>query len=349
MILFLGIGMTILWFLYQSLEGNYQEDCFQKGIPAENCSLWNKLVSDFKSAKILWLVVIILCFFISNVSRSLRWQQLVSSLGYNTRILNAFHTTMLGYFANLGLPRLGEVVRAASFSRYEKIPFEKVMGTVAADRVIDLLSFATVLILALIFQYDVLGTYLTENAQIPFLFIFQTLWFYLILLAGLVILVYTYRNWKSLLRFKLIAKIDGLLKGFLEGLKSVASVKNPVILLVHTFIIWGMYYLMTFLCFQAFEPTAHLGPLAGLLVFVFGSLGMIIPSPGGMGSYHALVIVGLALYGIKADDAFSFAMIIFFTVNIFGNILFGIIALLLLPGYNKHYQPVKRHVTVYSE
>jgi uncharacterized membrane protein YbhN (UPF0104 family) len=102
-----------------------------------------------------------------------------------------------------------------------------------------------------------------------------------------------------------------------------------------------MYFLMTYFCFKAFEPTAHLGALAALLIFVFGSLGMIIPTPGGMGSYHALVIAGLMLYGINQNDAFSFAMIIFFTINIFGNILFGIIALILLPGYNRHYQPVR--------
>ena len=102
-----------------------------------------------------------------------------------------------------------------------------------------------------------------------------------------------------------------------------------------------MYYLMTFLCFRAFDPTAHLGPLAGLLVFVFGSLGMIIPTPGGMGSYHALVIAALVLLGINQNDAFSFAMIIFFTINIFGNILFGIIALILLPNQNRNYQPVR--------
>ena len=77
------------------------------------------------------------------------------------------------------------------------------------------------------------------------------------------------------------------------------------------------------------------------MVFVFGSLGMIIPSPGGMGSYHALVIAALALYGVDVNDAFSFAMIIFFTINIFGNILFGILALIHLPGYNQSYQPAR--------
>ena len=132
-----------------------------------------------------------------------------------------------------------------------------------------------------------------------------------------------------------------MIGGFAEGLRSLQKVENKGILLLHTVTIWLMYFLMTFLCFKSFAPTAHLGPMAGLMIFVFGSLGMIIPTPGGMGSYHALVMAGLALYGIDQNDAFSFTMIIFFTINIFGNVLFGLIALFLLPGYNRRYQPTR--------
>ena len=92
---------------------------------------------------------------------------------------------------------------------------------------------------------------------------------------------------------------------------------------------------MTYLCFFAFEPTSHLGPIAGLVVCVFGTLGMVFPSPGGIGSYHLLVSQALIIYGINSADAFSFSNIIFFTLQIFGNILFGAIFFILLPLVNK--------------
>jgi len=95
-----------------------------------------------------------------------------------------------------------------------------------------------------------------------------------------------------------------------------------------------MYYLMTYLCFSAFAPTANLPLLAGLTVFVFGGLGMVIPAPGGMGSYQYLVTQALILYSVDGDNAFSFSMIIFVTVSAC-NIIFGIIAFILLPIYNK--------------
>jgi len=84
--------------------------------------------------------------------------------------------------------------------------------------------------------------------------------------------------------------------------------------------------------------------MAALLVFVFGSFGIIIPSPGGMGTYHAMAMAALAIYGIKGDDAFSYANIMFFNVQIVTTIIFGILSLILLPLINKNYHPTHVHI-----
>lgn len=107
----------------------------------------------------------------------------------------------------------------------------------------------------------------------------------------------------------------------------------------HSVVIWLMYFLMTYLCFFAFGPTAHLGLMAGLLVFVFGAFGIVIPSPGGMGTYQIAVTAGLVIYGVGRADAFAFSNICFFTINLFCNIGFGLLGYLLLPLLNKNYQP----------
>ena len=246
---------------------------------------------------------------------------------------------MLGYFANLGFPRIGEVVRAGSFSKYEQVPFDKTMGTVVVDRTIDMVCLLTVIGFAFLLEYDVLWGYLSENASLDILMILKKPWFISVAALCIFCAFWAYRNWARLKQYAFIRKIRDLILGFLEGFASIGKVKNIPLLLAYTVVIWLMYYLMTYLCFNAFDPTAGLGMEAGLMIFVFGSIGMVIPSPGGLGSYHGMVIVGLLLYGVAEADAFSFAMIIFFTINIFGNILFGLIALLLLPGYNKNYVP----------
>ena len=90
---------------------------------------------------------------------------------------------------------------------------------------------------------------------------------------------------------------------------------------------------MTYVVFFSYEPTADLSPMAGLVVFVFGALGMVIPSPGGAGTYHYLISKGLELYGVT--DGFVFANIIFIPIQVLCNIGFGLLAYIFLPMLNK--------------
>jgi uncharacterized membrane protein YbhN (UPF0104 family) len=104
--------------------------------------------------------------------------------------------------------------------------------------------------------------------------------------------------------------------------------------MLYTLLIWVWFYVMLYAALQSFEPTAHLSLIAGLVIYVFGSLGMLIPTPGGMGSYHYLMILALSFYGINELDAFSFANIAFFSAQFATNILMGIAALIYLPIVN---------------
>jgi uncharacterized membrane protein YbhN (UPF0104 family) len=118
-------------------------------------------------------------------------------------------------------------------------------------------------------------------------------------------------------------------------LRAIQKLENPLAFIGHTLFIWLMYYLMLYFAFFSFGPTAHLGAVAGLLVFVFGALGMVIPSPGGIGSYQYLVSTALVtFYAIGGSDALSFANIAF-TAPFLCNIIFGIIAFVLLPVLNR--------------
>jgi uncharacterized protein (TIRG00374 family) len=249
---------------------------------------------------------------------------------------NAFFTIMVGYFANMGLPRVGEVVRAGLFARYESISPEKVMGTIVVDRILDLLSLLFAIILALILQGKVLFSFFKYKIGDS---VFGQGWIYIVLAAGFLFLFVVYRLRRIIKRWGLYQKIQHLVEGFRDGLRSLRRVEKPWILILDTVLIWLMYYLMMFLCFRSFEPTVHLGAMAGLMTFVFGGLGIVFPSPGGMGTFHAMVITALAIYGIHGDDAFSFANIQYFSVQLFGCMLLGIIGLIALPIINKKTKP----------
>ena len=338
-LVFLGVGVGILYLVYQQQNAAFQEECALKGISSDNCSLLQKVVTDFQGANYWWILMVLVAFTTSNVSRALRWRMLIRPLGFSPRLINAFFTTVLGYFANLALPRLGEIVRGATLARYEKIPVEKVMGTIVADRVFDVICILIVSGLAFLLAFDEIWSFVQENVSVAgrlqnaggFLLAMGVVALFLLLLAWLLR--------RKITSSKLYHRVADIALGFWQGIQTVRQLDRPGLFLFHTFNIWFMYYLMTYLCFFAFEPTSGLSPLAGLVVFVFGGWGVVIPSPGGMGTYHFLAQTALAIYGISGDDGFSWANISFFSIQLGCNVFIGILALLLLPPLNRHYQP----------
>ncbi len=334
-LLFLAIGSVILWLVYRHQARAYEAQCALDGVPADECSLLAKIAADFASVHYGWIGLVLLAFLVSNVSRQVRWQMLLEPMGYRIRPLNGFLSIMLGYFANLGFPRIGEVVRGGTLARYERIPVEKVMGTIVVDRAMDFLSLFAVIGLALALEFDTIAAFLRDKAVLPEADLLRSTWLWggmagLALVGGV-----SWQRRAQLMQWPLAQKVVAMARGFAQGLRSVRQVRRPFWLLVHSLNIWLMYFLMTWLAFFAFEPTSHLPAVAALLVFVFGSLGIVVPSPGGMGTYHAMVIAALALYHVSGDDAFSFANILFFSINIGCNILFGLLALVLLPLINQ--------------
>lgn len=335
-LLFLAIGSAILWWVFTSQNKAFQAQCALDGVPADQCSLIGKLITDFRSTSIFWLFIVIVCFQLSNIIRALRWQMIFEPMGYKIRFGNAFWTIMLGYFANLGLSRAGEVVRGAALARYERIKLDKVIGTIALDRIIDLISMALVILLALALEYDAIYGYLTSNMRDFNVQAFMQGWIFQGFLVGMVLFVLLLIIFnKPIRRSMLYFRIKAFILGFYEGIRVIKRVKRPVLFTIYSILIWVCYYGMTYFAFLSFAPTASLGIVPALTVFVFGSFGILIPSPGGMGTYHALVVAALAIYNVRGDDAFSFANIIFFDIQILTTIVFGILSLIILPMTNK--------------
>lgn len=345
-LVFLSVGLVILYWVYQKQNAAYQAECDLKEIPAADCSLLQKVLTDFASADYFWLLTVLVCFTISNISRGVRWNMLLQQLGFKPRLINAFLTIILGYFANLGLPRVGEVVRAGTMSRYENIPVEKVMGTVVVDRVIDVISILIVTALALALEFDTLWAFLQENSTLGEKLSANSGLLIGLGLAGVLGLVLLYLLRERLQRTSIYQKISGILQGFVEGLQTIRKLDRPFLFVLHSINIWLMYFLMTYVCFFAFEPTAHLSATIALVVFVFGGWGIVIPSPGGMGTYHFLATTALGFYGIAGDDGFSWSNISFFTIQIGCNISVGLLALILLPIINRGSDDGKAEKTI---
>lgn len=336
-LLFLGFGLAILYFVFKRQEAAYLEECIINGIAAADCSLIQKIIGDFKSANYAWIAVVYLCYMISNVSRALRWKMLIKPLGRDARFVNLFAATMLGYFGNLGLPRLGEVMRSVAISKYETVPVERVIGTVIVERLMDVLFLLLAIGLCLLIEFDTIITYLQKwqegkDSSGSNLLIF-------VVAGGALVLLLCWIFRQKIMASAFFKKIFNVIKGFGEGMLSIRKLDNPIGFWLHSTNIWFMYFLMTYFCFFAFGPTVDLPPKVALMSFVVGALAIAVPSPGGMGTYHLFTINLLAVYGVSEADGFSFANILFFSVQLGINVVAGLIALVSLPIMNKNYHP----------
>src|SRR5258708_15156177 len=117
---------------------------------------WEQLKDALHRADYWLLVPVLLLLLASHWLRALRWRQLMEPMGYRPSKLNCFLAVMIGYFVNLGAPRLGEVVKCTVIARYEKVPVDKLVGTIVAERAFDMICLLLVFGLTLVFQFNVI-------------------------------------------------------------------------------------------------------------------------------------------------------------------------------------------------
>jgi glycosyltransferase 2 family protein len=332
------------WF-YSMQNTAFQEQLRLEG--KQPYPLLDKLIEDFRSVKLGWIGLTLLAFSISNWSRAIRWNMLIRPLGYNPKTLNSFFAVNISYFANLWMSRAGEVVRAGSLAKVEKLSVSRIMGTVVVDRILDMITLMIVVGMGFLLEYETLWGYLDKNlgkGDGSFR-LFKHPAFLGLMGFGLVSMVLFYVFRKKIAELPLVNKVWHIVEKFGEGLKTIKRIDNLPLFIFHSINIWVMYYMMTYLCFYAFAPTAQLPALAALTVFVFGTFGIVIPSPGGMGTYHVLATAALVIHGVNSNDAFSFANIMFFSIQIFYTIVAGVISIILLRVLNKNTHPLSNLTT----
>ena len=305
-----------------------------KGVDVKN------IISEIAETKIFWLLMSVVASLVAFVSRAHRWNMLIEPLNYHPKLKNTTYSLMVGYLANLAFPRLGEVTRCGSLSKAERIPFDALLGTVIAERVLDVIVLLLLILLTAVIELNRLGNFLLENIWNPILEKSNT---YLhsplivsAVIVGLVILVVVF----FMVRRKTKqqgheSKVFKLINGIISGLRTVGQLKRPWAFLFHTVLIWFMYYLMAYLCFFALSATENLTYSAALFVLVVGGLGMSAPVQGGIGAYHLLVSQGLMLYGLTKQHGVTFATLMHGS-QVIVILLFGGISMFLLFLGNKN-------------
>ena len=308
---------------------------------------WKELVAGLRSANYWWVGASMLTGWMAIVMRALRWRLIIEPLGYRPSVKNTYDAVMLTYLANFAVPRLGEVVRCGALRKTEKVPFESLLGTVVLERVFDVLCLFIITVLVVGLRMDAFGTFLHEKIVQPL--IAQNTgtaglsW--LVLLSGAlavtVILLFIFR--KKLLQFRAAQKINKLLKGLIDGLKTGFRLKKKNRFFAGTLMIWFFYFLQSYTIMHAMPETSSLGVADALFLMVVGALGWVAPVPGGLGAYHFLLSLALlTMYAVPWELGVVFATISHETQAVM-MIVFGFLSLasVLLVGKKKEIHSVK--------
>lgn len=295
---------------------------------------WDKFTKALAKSK-FWLIIPI--FFILGLShfiRALRWRLIMEPLGYKPSIMNTFLAVLIGYLANLAIPRLGEVLKCTLLAKYEKVPAEKIVGTIVAERAFDVISLGVVFLLALTLQFNVIEAgwqqlQSSNNATTQSnnnLFIILGIVAFLVIVA--LVLFFTLRH-----KFEsIISPIKKIIKGIWEGVISATKLKKHNLFFFYSFSIWFLYLLATYIGLYGTEGTASSFSTA-ISCLAYASIGMII-TPGGIGAYAYFMAKVLELNGIEYTIGLANGTLQWFSQVIIVIVLGGL-ALIMLPFINK--------------
>jgi uncharacterized membrane protein YbhN (UPF0104 family) len=284
-----------------------------------------QIVRYIREANPFWVLLSVGIGFLSHLSRAIRWNYLLEPLGYQPRVRNNLLLVLSAYFANLGIPRSGEVLRATGLSTYEGVPFQKGFGTIVTERVIDVIMLLLVILIALFSQTKIIGGYLEESG----FGLGASIGAILAGVGGLFVLVALLK--KSSNPFFL--KIREFMRGLLEGVMSIFHMRHKWAFIGHTLFIWACYIGMFWVIKYTIPETISLNFGQLLVAFVAGAFAMSATN-GGIGLYPIAVSKAIALFGISSvsGDAFGWIMWIAQTLMV---VLFGTISFLLLPLWNR--------------
>ena len=325
---FLGLGIFLVWWsIHKMGDKNWQE-----------CK------TALKTARFILFIPVFFILVASHISRAIRWKILMKPMGYSPRLLNTFFAVMIGYLANLAVPRLGEVLKCTILGKYEKVPADKLVGTILVERAIDVVSLLIVFIIAIASQATIIGAYAKTTIQNNFLSgNSMGLFVKLMLLFAVIVILYFLMKFifNRYSEIGIVKKINMLFRGVGAGLSSIKNLENKSAFIFHSVFIWCCYAAGTYLGFFVIPETSNLPIAAAFPVLAFASIGMII-TPGGIGSYQWFIMGVMVLYGI--DEGHGYANGLLQWIAQFCIILIvGFLSLLALPYYNR--QPAKPSTT----
>ena len=266
---------------------------------------------------------------------------MIRATGSTPGVLNVFLAVITGFFFNLVFPRLGEVMKCSVLGKYEKIPVDKLIGTMVAERFIDLCCLILVILLTIFSQLERVSNYASEfffmitdriknNASMLVIFL-------VVLLIIIIFLIFFIKQKKET---KWLTAFKNTIRGFYAGLISIKNIKNKPLFFFQTILIWTLYWMSIQVGFYAMPELSDQSIASSLTILTFGSFAMIA-TQGGIGAYQLAVQKTLSLYGVNTVTGLAFGWLLW-SVQTLMLLTLGPISLFLLFFINRRIKGTTR-------
>ena len=262
----------------------------------------------FKKVNLKWVFLALFSHLVNHVFRAYRWRSLIKVQGYKLSLFDAFLGEMSGFFMNLIPPRMGEWIRCLVLKRLRNIPISQSFAGVILERALDFFFFFLIFFFLLIVE-GISGTSVFAKLRQKGIMRFglqpgNYTPYYIGGAVLVVLLVVLYKLQGNL--FKLAwRKMKKFGREVFGAIKQTRQGNIFGILLTSSFITF-FHFMVEYLSFFAIKEVS-VSWNGALWVFIAMNVGMALPTPGGVGTYHAGVIIILKIFGIDARYAIAYA------------------------------------------
>ena len=272
-----------------------------------------------------WVFLGIILGALSHLSRSYRWKFLIEPLGYKLGLVNSILAVFSAYLINYTIPRAGDIARATMISKYEKIPLDKTIGTIVAERAIDVVCILIIIGIGLIIEFQKISEKLISLIEGQEL---STILIYVTTISIFVIILFLF-----LKKSKYYSSILNFLSGITQGLTVVFRMEKRNSFIFHSIFIWLMYLLMFWVTSMAFIELHDFSFYQFMISFTLAALSIML-SNGGIGIYPLAVEESLGWYGVQSTTGLAFGWVSWLSQTMMV-VIFGGLSLFILPFINR--------------
>ncbi len=266
---------------------------------------WKAFYEGLLQTRWFWVVIFCIVSILALVGRTIRWKALLDPFDKDISMLRVWDAVNVGNIASIAIPTSGELLRCG-YVTTKKLPYDKALGTMFAERVWDAGAIIILIVLALALEWNKVGGFFNENIIQP-LVSFGFWWILaLVVLAAVVFIVLVFRFRE---RSVFCEKVAGSIARLWDGFKAFGKSENKLLILLSTVFIWAMYVLMSYFIVKAMPLLDGLTFSDALFLAAVGNVASIIPVPGGIGAYHYMIAATLGVYGYSWDIGILYATI----------------------------------------